>query len=106
VRALAESIDAMQAEARVHRTLLSLGRNVKIRAALDEIYDDPEAGRRIADDAAGFIRSTGVDLGGADVEVTLGGEDADTILEARFREGALSYTVAWRRSDGFLLTGA
>ena len=106
MRALTESIRTMEAEARVHNTLLNLGRNDDIRAALDRIYDDPEAGRQIADDPVGFLRSTGVDLGGADVEVSLGGDDPNMILEARFRQGSLRYTVAWDRADGFLLTGA
>lgn len=105
IEALTASLRAIEDEVRVHRMVVTLGRNHEVRAALEKIYDDAELRRRISEDPAGFLRRSGVELNDTDVELRVGDPDDEMIFEARFRQGPLRYAVEWTRTDGFLLTG-
>jgi hypothetical protein len=105
MKVISRSIRSMEAEKQAHEALLKLGQSQQVREALGEIYDDPEAGRSVVDDPAAFFRTNGIDLGDTEVTVALGDQNDENVLEVRFQQASISYSVAWHRSEGFMLMG-
>jgi hypothetical protein len=103
---LKESLLLQQEEVRVHETVVRLGRDTKLLAALGELHDDPLLAGKIQGDPLKHFESKGVALPqGAEV-VVADASPGSTRVEARLTQGPYRYKVSWARAKGFTLENA
>jgi hypothetical protein len=100
---LRESIRIQQEEMRLHETVVRLGQDTHLLAALGELYDDPELVTEVSRNPRDYFERKGVVVPqDAKVEVTNSSPQA-TRIEARIEQGPYRYTVTWERRSGFSL---
>jgi len=101
---LRESIRLQQEEIRLHETVIRLGQDGHLLAALGQIYDDPELISEVSRNPRDYFERKGVAVPqGAKVEVANSSPQA-TRIEARIEQGLYRYIVEWERGSGFALT--
>ena len=98
-----ESIQSMQEEVEVHEALLALGHDANVLAALNELYDDPELGGKIAERPVEHFVKKGVAFPPGTTIHMIKHEPQETVVEARFKQGRFKYKVTWDRTNGFAL---
>jgi hypothetical protein len=93
---LRESIRLQQDELKVHETVLRLGRDDRLLAALNELHDQQDLFQDISTDLRGHFASKGVEVPeGAEIEVS------GTRLLAHMQQGPYRYKAIWDRTSGF-----
>jgi xanthine/CO dehydrogenase XdhC/CoxF family maturation factor len=100
LRTLRRQIEALEAEASAHEMILRLGRDSNLRRFLDELHDQPDLARRIAEDPRSFLEKQGIELPDGAV-VTVRTDPEQAAVEARFDDPPIYYGVGWSRAVGF-----
>ncbi len=97
---LQRQIEALEAEASAHKMILRLGRDRDLRRALDELHDQPDLGKRIAEDPRSFFEKRGIEVPDG-ATVTVRTDPEQSAVEARFADPPIYYGVGWSRVVGF-----
>jgi hypothetical protein len=100
---LRESIRIQTEEIRLHETIVRLGHDTHLLAALGELYDDPELLREVDRKPRDYFEHKGVAVPqNAKIRV-VNSSPTGTRIEARMEQGTYRYTVSWESRSGFSL---
>lgn len=100
LRTLRRQIEALEAEASAHEMILRLGRDSNLHRALDELHDQPDLAKRIAEDPRSFLEKRGIEVPDGAI-VTVRTDSEQSAVEARFDDPPVYYGVGWSRAVGF-----
>jgi hypothetical protein len=96
-----QEIEILKSEERFHEIVLSLGRDIALLAALDELHDEPHNLALLIEDVDGYVERAGLNLP-PDAKVTVANSDPDEFrLEVHLVEEPFRFTVVADAARGF-----
>lgn len=90
-----------ESETVLHETLIKLGQDPKILAALGEIYDKPELANQLQSDPGTFTQARGIQLPAGMTITATHSAPHSAGVSAHYQAGRLQIRMQWDTENGF-----
>lgn len=92
----------IRTEIEFHQTVLQVGRDPKILAALGDLYDNPALADEIQRDGQAFVRARGIRLPASAIDIVAGRPTPRSSTAAvQFHVGFIHFGLQWSSEHGF-----
>jgi len=104
LEAITNSHPEVRTRIEIHRAILGVGRDSKIRKLVDELHDKPDLVGQLARDPPAFIEARGIRLpSGATKIIVLSQAPQPVAFGMEFRVGHAEFRLEWNSEHGFLV---